>query len=538
MSDMNGAEALINSLAGEGVEVIFGLPGVQVMEALDAVYRQPKIRWISVHHEQTAAYMAYGYARTTGKIGVALVVPGPGALNATAAIGTAYATSTPLLLISGQIESYNLGKHRGAVHEIAGQEDVFKPITKWCHCVTSVAEIPEAVQTAMYHLRTGRTRPVELEIPCDIMQTSASVKMLEPKQIEAAKPASSKIEAAAQALSNAQRPVIWAGGGVILSDAARELTLLAERLNAPVITTHQAKGAIPETHPLSLGVYYYGHGPAKRTIPQADVVLGVGSRLFFGSNAPISFSNGQKIIQIDVDPDEVGRNHKLHVGIASDARTALRSLLDALPAKGRSAWQPEDLKKIKAETARELNEMAPLQHSIIRTLRSELNNDDILVPGITNIGYWSFLSYPVLSPRTFPTTSYFATLGFAFPTALGAKIGNPQKRVVTTCGDGGFMYALPELATAVQEGINVVALVFTDQAFGASLYDQQHRFDNRILGTRLQNPDFAGIAENFGALGIKLSSPDELKGALRKALNENRPALIEVPVPTMSAPFS
>jgi len=535
---MKGADALINSLVGEGVEIIFGLPGVQVMEALDAVYKQPKIRWLSVRHEQTAAYMAFGYARTTGKIGVALVVPGPGALNATAAIGTAYATSTPVLLISGQIESYNLGQQRGAVHEIAGQKDVFKPITKWCYCVTSVAEIPEAVQTAMYHLRTGRARPVELEIPWDVMQNSDSVNMLEPKQVAVAEPESSKIEAAAQALSDAQRPVIWAGGGVILSNASKELTLIAERLNAPVITTHQGKGAIPETHPLSLGVYYYGHGPAKRTIPQADVVLGVGSRLFFGANAPISFSNGKKIIQIDADPDEVGRNHKLHVGIASDARPALNSLLDALPSQSQSAWQPEDLEKIKAETARELNDIAPLQLSIIRTIRSQLNNDDILVPGITNIGYWSFLSYPVLAPRTFTTTSYFATLGYAFPTALGVKIGNPQKRVVTICGDGGFMYALPELATAVQEKINVVALVFTDKAFGASLHDQQHRFESRVIGTRFENPDFASIAEAFGARGIKLSGPEELGKALKKALREDRPVVIEIPVPTMAAPFS
>jgi len=537
MPTMNGAEALIASLAEEGVEIIFGLPGVQVMEALDAVYRQPKIRWVSVRHEQTAAYMAFGYARTTGKIGVALVVPGPGALNTTAAIGTAYATSTPVLLVSGQVESYNLGRKCGALHEISEQKDVFAPLTKWCHCATRVEDIPGTVQMAMYHLRTGRPRPVELEILWDVMQNSASVDMLEPKPVVMAAPEPTQISAAAQALSNAQRPVIWAGGGVISSDAAKELTLIAECLNAPVITTPEGKGAIPGRHPISLGVYYYGHGPAKRTIPQADVILAVGSRLHLTPNAPISFNDGKKLIQIDIDADEVGRNWPVYVGIASDARTALRSLLDALPEKGRSTWSPEELEEIKAETARELSKLAPLQLEIVRTIRSELNDDDIVIPGITNIGYWSLLSYPVLSPRTYCTTSYFATLGYAFPTALGAQMGNPNKRVVAICGDGGFMYALPDLATAVQEGINVIALVFTDQAFGASLHDQQRRFQSRIIGTRFHNPNFASIAEAFGARGIRLSGPEELSKGLKMALREARPTVVEIPVPTMATPF-
>ena len=537
MPAMNGAEALITSLAREGVEVIFGLPGVQVMEALDALYRQPKIRWVSVRHEQTAAYMAFGYARTTGKIGVALVVPGPGALNTTAAIGTAYATSTPVLLASGQVESHNLGRKRGALHEISEQRDIFAPLTKWCHCATRVEEIPEAVQTAMYHLRTGRPRPVELEILWDVMQNSASVDMLEPKPVVMAAPEPAQISAAAQALSNARRPLIWAGGGAISSDAARELTSIAECLNAPVITTPEGKGAISERHPLSLGAYYYGHGPAIRTVPQADVVLAVGSRLHFPINSPVSLNNCKKLIQIDIDADEVGRNWPVHVGIVSDARTALRSLLEALPEKSKSTWSPEELEEIKAETARELKEVAPLQLEIVRTIRSELNDDDIVIPGITNIGYWSLLSYPVITPHTYCTTSYFATLGYAFPTALGAQIGNPDKRVVAICGDGGFMYALPDLATAVQEGINVITLVFTDQAFGASLYDQQRRFQSRIIGTRFQNPDFASIAEAFGARGMKLSGPEELSQGLKTALRENRPTVIEIPVPTMATPF-
>jgi acetolactate synthase-1/2/3 large subunit len=534
---MNGADVLVASLAREGVEIIFGLPGAQVMEVMDAIYRQKGMRWVSVRHEQAAAYMAYGYAHTRGKVGVAVVVPGPGALNTTAAIGTAYATSAPVLLISGQVESYNLGQKRGALHEVSEQADVFRPLTKWCHCVLKVGEIPGAVQKAMYYLRTGRPRPVELEVPLDIMQASDRVDTLEPEPVSLTEPEPDLVRAAANLLAGASRPVIWAGGGVITADASKELTLIAERLNAPIITTSEGKGAIPGKHPLSLGVLYHGRGPARVTFPQADVILAVGSRLFYPSSAPCPLREDQKLIQIDVDAEEVGRNHRVELGIVSDARVALNAILDMLPDINKSSWQPGELAEIKQAAAAELEEIAPLQRSLIRTIRNELREDAILVPGVTNVAYWSHLTYEVAQPRTYFAPSYFATLGYAFPTALGAKIGNPEKQVVALSGDGGFMFALSELATAVQERLNVVTLLFVDEAFGASLRDQQRRFDGRITGTRFQNPDFVRLAEAFGARGIRLTKPEELGDGLREALNEERPTVVEVPVPTMTTPF-
>ncbi|MFQ5996006.1 MAG: thiamine pyrophosphate-binding protein [Dehalococcoidales bacterium] len=537
MPMMTGAEALIASLAREGVGIIFGLPGVQLMEALDAIHGQSQVRWVSVRHEQTAVYMAYGYARTTGKVGVALVVPGPGALNATAALGTAYATSTPVLLVSGQVESYNLGQQRGALHEITDQGQVFQPLTKWCHCVLKVEEIPGAVQQAMHHLRTGRPRPVELEIPWDVMPASARVEIPEPEPVPLTQPELTQVQAAARLLASASRPIIWAGGGVIGSDASNELRQVAERLNAPVITTPEGKGAIPGDHPLSLGVFYYRFGPSRWALPQADVILAVGSRLYRTPDSFLTFRQGQKLIQIDVDATEVGRNHTVHLGITSDARAALSSLLEVLPEGSRSGWQPDELEEIREAVMTELEQTAPLQLSLLQTIRAELKEDAILVPGITNVAYWGHLAYPVVRPRAYLTSSYFATLGYAFPTALGVKVGNPKKQVVALSGDGGFMYALPELATAVQEGLNVVTLVFVDRAFGASLHDQQRRFGGRIIGTQLHNPDFVRVSEAFGARGIKLTRPEELGGALQAALAENLPTVVEVPVPTMTTPF-
>ncbi len=537
MTVMTGGEALVKSLAREGVEMVFGLPGVQIMGALDAFYSEKSIRWISVRHEQTTAYMAFGYARTTGKAGVAMVVPGPGALNTTAAIGTAFATSTPILLISGQVESYNLGKQHGALHEMEEQMEVFRPITKSCSRAMTVGEIPDAVRQAMYHLRTGRPRPVELEIPWDTMDGSGEVEIADSRQVPVTEPEPDRVREAAQLLASARKPVILAGGGVINSGAWKELTQLAEQLNAPVITSSEGKGAIGENHPLSLGAAYYNFGPSQMALPRADVVLAVGSRLYIIVPSILQFQKGQKLIQIDVDEEEIGRNQTVHLGITSDARAALSSLLKELPEKSKSTWRGEEIEEIRRAVMEEMEEAAPLQLSVLRTIRGELEEDAILVPGHTNTGYWSYLAYPVWRPLTYLTPSYFATLGYGFPTALGAKAGNPRKQVVVLSGDGGFMYALPELATAVQEGLNVVVLLFVDGAFGASLHDQQNRFKGRVIGTRFHNPDFARLAETFGARGVKLSGPEGLREALRAALKEKRPTVVEIPVPTLAAPF-
>ncbi len=538
MATMSGAQALVRSLAREGVDTIFGLPGVQIMSVFDALYDEPAIRLVTVRHEQSTAYMADGYARTTGKVGVGLVVPGPGALNATAGLGTAYASSSPVLLISGQMESYNLGMRRGALHEVEDQLDVFRPITKWCARVPRVGEIPAAVHQAMKHLRTGRPRPVELEVPWDVLPSSAEVELLEPEMYQQQDPDPASVKKAAELLSAARRPLIWAGGGTNAADASQELIDLAGTLNAPVITTPQGKGSIPEDHPLSLGTFYYAHGPGHRAIPQADVILAVGSRLHLTPRPPWAFQGHQKLIHIDADPEELGRNWPTEVAIAADARLGLQAILSELGGRtSASQWTHGDIASIRSATYQEIVGMAPTQVKIIETLRRELEDDAIVVSGTTDVGYWSHLAFPVLRPRSYLTTSYFATLGFAFPTAIGAKIGNRDRQVVAICGDGGFMYGIPDLATAVQEGANVVAVVFNNNAYGASLADQQDRYGGRVYGTRLHNPDFAALAESFGATGIKTSGHEELGEALRSALKVEGPVVIEVPIPVLYPPF-
>ena len=536
MATMTGAQALVRSLVREGVEVVFALPGVQIMDAFDALYDEPSIRLVTVRHEQSTTFMADGYARTTGRVGVGLVVPGPGALNATAGLGTAYATSSPVLLISGQIESYNLGKERGALHEVEDLQEVFRPITKWRTRVMDVEAIPGAVHEAMRQLGTGRPRPVEMEIPWDVLPRQGDAELSESEVFPKQQPDPSKIREAAELLSHARRPLIWAGGGAVRGGASQEVMELAVALDAPVITTHQGKGIIPETSPRSLGTFYSGHGPGSRTVPQCDVVLAVGSRLHLTPTVPWEFQPHQKLIHIDADPEELGRNHATAVVIAADARTGLRALMAEL-SEGASEWTSAELAAIKADTYQEIREMAPRQVEIVETLRRELDDDAIVVAGTTDVGYWSYLAFPVLTPQSYLTTSYFATLGFSFPTAVGAKIGNPDRQVVALCGDGGFMYGVPDLATAVQERASLVTLVFNNGSYGASLADQQTRFGGREYGTRFHNPDFARMAESFGAVGIKLSGPEDLRSALRDALKSEAPVVIDVPMPVLTPPF-
>lgn len=537
MPHMNGAQALVRSLANEGVDTIFGLPGIQIMRLFDALYDEPRIRLVTVRNEQATTYMAYGYARSSGKPGVALVVPGPGVLNALAGLGTAYAASSPVLLISGQIPTRHLGTGKGLLHEIDDQLDVVRPLTKWSARVTQPSDIPKVVRHAMYMLRTGRPRPVEIEVPPDVLEKSAEVELLEPLHAKLLKPDSSQTRKAARLLSEANLPTILAGGGVISSGCSEALQTLAEIINAPILTTPEGKGCIRDDHPLSLGSYFHRHGAGLLALRQTDVVLAIGTRLHFPGWRGLG--PHQKLIQIDVDRDEIGRNCEATVGIRSDAGEALKSLISELRGKAvRSGWKVGTLDKMRQTARRELEKDAPLQMRIIDTIRDTLDEDAIIVSDMTNIGYWSSASLKVLKPRTYVTPSYFGTLGYAFPTAVGAKVANPERQVIALCGDGGFMYASQELSTAIRENLGVIILVFNDGAFGASLSDQLYNYRRRVIGTKLNDPDFVRLARAFGAKGVKLSGAEDLGNALKEALKHTSgPTVIEMPMPTLPTPF-
>ncbi len=528
---MTGGQALARSLYLEGVRVIFGLPGVQLYHALDGLQGEPGIRFITTRHEQATTYMADGYSRAGGGIGTAMMVPGPGLQNASAGIGTAFAASSPILVVSGQIERDLIGVDRGILHEVNDQLDTIRPVTKWARRILDPAEIPDAVHEAFYHLKTGRPRPVEIEIPPETLADVADVDLREPEEYPRPSADPEAVQAGARMLQESPNPLIWAGGGVISSGAQDALRRVAEHLQAPIITTPEGKGAISERHPLALGAHRLRNDPVAREAPHFDTILAVGTRM-----ANPAWLGGQRIVQIDVDPEELGRNYENTFGIQGDARLTLETLYENLTGLGPGRAGREDeyaeLRQRRAETAIRVEP----QESITTTLREVMPEDGILISGMTQIGYYCRAFYPVYEPRTFLTSSYSGNLGYAFPVALGAKVAQPDKAVVAVSGDGGFLFNSQELATAVQHGINVVVIVFNDNAYGNVLRDQVNRFEGRVYGAALHNPDFVKLAEAYGARGVRAES-DRLGDALREALATDAPTLIEVPVQGMPTPF-
>jgi acetolactate synthase-1/2/3 large subunit len=534
MTYMSGAEAMVAILVRDGVKVVFGLPGVQIMGAVDAIYRDKQIRWISTRHEQTAAYMAYGYALTTGKIGVAMVLPGPGALNTAAAIGTAYAASAPVLLISGQIESQHLGFHRGVLHELDEQLDIFRFLTKYCGRARRQEDIPEILGQALRQLKTERPRPAEIEVPFDLWSKQGEMTFTNTGRLPPIPPHPEDITKAVAILKNARRPMILAGRGAVKAGVSKEITALAEKLRSPVVMTPEAQGLVKTGHPFYGGNFNLWLNPIFR---KTDAIIVVGSRLRASGNSRLALRPAQKIIQIDCDSGELGRNHRIEVGISADAGLTLTALMEKLGKKTASQWEKAEIARLRRGLRNRLQKAGPLQMSIIDSIYGAVGDNGIIVPDVTNLGYWSDIAYPVNQLNSYVDSSYFATLGFAFPTALGAKVGHPDRPVIAICGDGGFPYASAELATAVQEKINVVVLLFRDGAYGTVTNIQRRDFGGRHIGNKLLSPDYVKFAEAFGAVGMRAEKPEQLADKLKKALITDRPVIIEIPVPPLEEPW-
>lgn len=534
MAALNGAQAMFQQLVMEGVTDIFSLPGAQIMSAFDVLHEmQDQINLVHTRHEQATTYMADGYAKVSGKPGVAMVVPGPGALNATAGLGTAYASSSPVLLISGQIPSTLLGKDTGQLHEVSEQLDVFKPITKWNHRISDVSEVPTAVHEAFRQMTTGRPGPVELEIAPDILTQPGSVDLVEKELYPHPKATREQILAAVKLISSAESPTIVAGGGSVSSGASEQVRRLAELQQIPVMTSPQAKGIIPEDSHLAAGVNS-AVGPAKTVLPDTDLVIAIGTRL---SLRGISIDEMPPILQIDVEQDQIGKQYPAELGIVGDAAETLTALISALTVDdSKLPKRRERAERLKKQFADEVIKLASPQVSVIDKISNVLPDDAIVVQGMTNIGYWSSAVLPMDSTRNYVTSSYFGTLGYAFPTALGCQTAFPERKVVALCGDGGFMYSPQELSTAMRYGLNTVAVVFNNGAYGASKWDQQHQFNGRFIGTDLFNPDFVAMAKSFGAEGIKTDA-DNIEEGLAEALALDKPTLLEVEIQNMMPPF-
>jgi acetolactate synthase-1/2/3 large subunit len=532
MARMTGGRALTEMLIRNGVDTVFALPGVQNDALFVAFYDAGEaLRIIHTRHEQGAAYMALGYARASGKVGSFAVVPGPGLLNTTAALATAYATNAPVLCISGQIPSDLIGRGFGLLHEIPDQLAILRGLTKWAARIEHPSRAGALVNEAFRQLRDGRPRPVGLEMPLDVMALETEVALPAADAGGGPPPPDPElIEKAARLLGAAKNPLIFVGSGA--AEAGAEILALAEMLQAPVVSFSGGKGVVSDRHYLAQNALG-GHALWR----EADVVLAVGTRLNqpqtrWGTDADL------KLIRIDLDPVEITRILKPAIGIVADARQATAALVEATGRHNASrATRRDELVALKAKIMAGIEERLGPQCAFLAAIRAELPEDGIYVEDLTQVGYVGRLAFPVHRPRTYIHSGYQGTLGFGFATALGAKVGRPDLPVVSVSGDGGFMYNVQELSTAVRHGIGVVAIVFADGAFGNVRRMQKEDYGNRLIGVDLHNPQFPKMAESFDAAGVRTTTPDGLRRELAAALKRPGTTLIEVPVGEMPDPW-
>lgn len=529
MARMTGGGALVEMLTRHGVETLFALPGVQNDALFVALYDAgDRLRVIHPRHEQAAAYMAYGYARASGRPGAFAVVPGPGLLNTTAALATAYSTNSPVLCISGQIPSTLIGRGFGLLHEIPDQLSILHGLTKWAARINHPSETGKLVNEAFRELHDGRPRPVALEMPLDIMALEGEVALPPPEAAPPPPPPDPElIDKAAALLAGAKQPMIYVGSGC--AEASAEVLAVAERLQAPVVTYTGGKGIVSDRHYLAQNLLG-GH----TVWPQTDVVLAVGTR-FNQPQTRWGMDGDLKVIRIDLDPVEITRVARPAIGIVADAKEALAALAKALPAA--RASRRGELDALKAKTRARLEETLGPQCEYLAAIRAELPDDGIYVEDLTQVGYVGRLAFPVYRPRTYIHSGYQGTLGFSYATALGAKVARPDVPVVSVAGDGGFMYNVQELSTAALHGIDVVAIVFADGAYGNVRRMQKNDYGNKLIATELRNPNFPKMAESYGIAGVRALSPDQLRRELAAAIKRGGPSLIEVPVGEMPDPW-
>jgi acetolactate synthase-1/2/3 large subunit len=521
---ISGGRALTRSLIANGVDTVFALPGVQIDHLFNAFHDEGNaLRIVNARHEQGCAYMALGYAWANGRPGVCAVVPGPGLLNTTAAICSAWAVNAPVLTISGQIPSYAIGRGIGHLHEVPDQLAIMKTLTKSAARINHPADAPRLVNEAFRQMLSGRPGPAEVEMALDTLAEVGAVETLPAATPDAPPPVDpDAIERAAKLLGAAERPVIMVGGGALHAGAA--LLQLAEMLQAPVVSHRTGKGIVDGRHWLSHGLV-----GGYRLWPEADAVLAVGTRFLqkqmWGVDAKLP------VVRIDIDPIEIARNGPPKVSVCADAKDALTALVAAVGKHNRKRSSREaELTELKQASRAFLQDKLGTQVAFADAIRAALPEDGIYVDDLTQVSYVARESLEMYAPRKFVTTGYQGTLGAGYGTALGCKVACPDTPVVSVSGDGGFMYNVQELATAVLYNIPVVAVVFADGAFGNVKRMQQELHGGRVLGSDLKNPDFVAMAESFGAMGLRAEDPASLKTAIEKGLVANRPVVIEVPV--------
>lgn len=528
---MTGGEAMVRSLTAHGIDTVFGLPGIQLDHLFNAFHDNAnEIRVLNARHEQGTAYMAFGWAQSTGKVGAYAVVPGPGILNTGAALSTAYGCSAKVLALTGQINSDSIGRGYGLLHEIPDQIGVLERLTKFAGHADHPSEVPGVVADAFKAMYSGRPRPAAIEVPMDILAQKAMVGRPIVHTVTHPDPDPAQIEAAAKLLGNAKKPMILVGGGAY--DAYEAVRELSAALEAPVVSYQNGRGIIDERSPYALP-----HPAGAEYWTACDVVIGIGcrmqpERMMWGIDDDLA------IIHIDLDPTELARISKPTVGIVADADTATRAILAALPKHNSvRASRAEEFKALTARYWKKFHDVCGPQMAYLDVLRRALPENGLFVDEFTQVGYVSRVGFPVYGPRMMITPGYQGTLGYGYATSLGVQAAHPDKPVLSVNGDGGFMFTSNEIATAVHHNLPVVAVVFADGAYGNVLRMQKLLHDNRVIASTFTNPDFVKLAEAYGADGRRADSPEALEAHVNEAFAARRPTVIEVPVGEMPEPW-
>ncbi len=525
MTNMTGAKAIIESLRVNGVDTVFGLPGGQLDYLFDAMYEQgDDFTLIHTRHEQGVAYMAYGYAKSTGKVGVYAVVPGPGLLNSSAALCTAWANYSPVLCISGQIPSAGIGKGYGDLHEIDDQLGMISHITKWAARIEQPEDAPSQVNEAFVQLQSGCPRPVEIEMAMDIMAKETEVELRTAATLPAPPVADQQaINDACDILIAAKRPMIVVGSGAL--ETGDRMLQLAQQLQAPVMAFRSGKGIVSDESYLGVN-----HPTGHALWGEADAVLAIGTRLHW----PLVMwgkDDDLKLIRVDIDAEQIDRICTPEVGVHADASDCLDLLLAELKSRKHSAPSREkELSALKQAMDVEVRSKVGPQMAYLDVIREELPRDGIFVDEVTQVGFVSWYGFPVYQPRQHISAGYQGTLGFGYATALGVVAGNRDKKVIQVSGDGGFMFNVQELSTAVQYQLPLVTIIFDDGRFTNVQRQQKEWFDGRVICSDLHNPDFVTLAESFGAAGYYADDPESMRAAIRQAFEQKGPSIIRVDV--------
>ncbi|MGQ0638829.1 MAG: biosynthetic-type acetolactate synthase large subunit [Nitrososphaerota archaeon] len=539
MEKMSGARSLMVALEKEGVELVFGLPGGANLPIYDELYKS-NIRHILARHEQSAAHMADGFGRVSRRPGVCFATSGPGATNLVTGIATAQADSAPMIAVTGQVPLKMIGRDAFQESDIIG---ISNPIVKYAFQPTDPAEIPEVVKKAFYISSTGRPGPVLIDIPKDVQQNETEVKFPDDIKIKGyhpwVDPDITEIERAIDMLLSAERPIILAGGGVIISGAFAELQSIAELLMIPVVTTFKGKGSFPENHPLSLGpIGMHGHAEANKMMVEADCVLAAGSRFSDRSVGTFEeFEKRLKIIHMDVDPAEIGKNQTTSVAVVGDVKTSLRIMVKMLIQK--TVKRSDDypwLKRVKETKEYYKQNLKIHSHplgaaKVLRKLREVLPHQSIVTTEVGQHQMWASLFFDVIQPGTFFSSTGLGTMGWGFPAAIGAKAAKPGVPVLDIAGEGSFNMTENSLAVSVLDNLPVIVFVMNNFSLGMVAQWQRTFYNRRMIGIDLKNcPDYVKIAEAYGAQGIRAESLDEIGNAVKTALKSDVATVIDIPM--------